>query len=187
MTQTTVAEPASLVGKHLYLTGYRGSGKTAIGRWLARRLARPWIDSDDSIEAAAQQSIRQIFAEHGEAAFRQLEEEAIAQIAGQQPAVISLGGGAILSERNRQCIARSGRCVWLQVDVETVMRRLAADQGTTARRPALTGLPPQQEIATLLAQREPLYAQVADYQLDTNGQSVEQLGRQVLQQLAAPR
>lgn len=185
MTQTTAAEPAPLAGKHLYLVGYRGSGKTSLGRWLARRLDRPWIDSDDSIEAAAQRSIRQIFAEQGEPVFRQLEEDAIAQIAAQQPAVVSLGGGAILSERNRQALAHSGRCVWLQIDVETVLRRLAADQGTTARRPALTGLPPREEIATLLAQREPLYAQVADYRIDTNGQSIEQIGRQVLQQLAA--
>ncbi len=186
MTPKTAAEPKVLAGKHLYLAGYRGSGKSSVGHVLAQRLGRIWIDCDNEIESHAGQSIREIFAERGEAAFRDLEEAALERISGLAPAVVSLGGGAVLRQRNRQRIAASGICVWLQVDAQTVMQRLANDQTTTARRPALTDLPQLQEIEKLLAERRPLYAQVANDCVDTSGQSLEGIVQRVLTQLDSP-
>lgn len=172
-----------LAGKHLYLAGYRGSGKSSVGRLLAKHLGRTWIDCDDQIEAAAGCSIRELFAEQGEAGFRALEQATLAEIAAQPPAVVSLGGGAVLRAENRQQIRQSGVCVWLRVDVDTVLQRIAADATTAERRPALTTLPQREEIAKLLADRGPLYEQVADLQLDTSGRTIAEIAERILQKL----
>jgi shikimate kinase len=187
MTINGTAEHELLSGKHLYLAGYRGSGKSSVGRLLAQKLGRTWIDCDDEIEATAACSIREIFAAGGEDAFRELEETVIAKIAQRTPAVVSLGGGAILRQTNRSLIAGSGVCIWLQVDAQTVLTRLAEDQTTAARRPALTGLPPLEEIEQLLADRRPLYDEVADLRIDTSRQSVDTIVEQILQYLGLPQ
>ena len=172
----------------MYLAGFRGSGKSSVGRLLAEQLGRTWIDGDDQIEAAAGCSIREIFAQQGETGFRDLEQQAIAALAALPAAVVSLGGGAILRGENREQIRRSGVCVWLRVDVDTVIDRLTADATTAERRPALTALPQREEIEKLLADRGPLYEQVADLQLDTSGRTVAEIAEQILQQLGqAPR
>lgn len=161
---------------HVYLIGYRGSGKTTIGKLLAGRLGRPSIDCDDWIEQAAGQTIRNIFATEGEAGFRDLEQAAIEQLAQQaddQPAVVALGGGAVLREANRAAICRSGYRIWLTAPPQTLASRIQADRTTAARRPALSALSDYDEIVHLLAQREPLYAAVAQKTLNTEGLSAE--------------
>lgn len=175
-----------LAGKHLYLAGYRGSGKSSVGRQLAKQLGRTWIDCDDQIEAAAGCSIREIFAAQGEAGFRDLEQATLAEIAALPPAVVSLGGGAVLRAENRQQIRHSGVCVWLRVDIDTVLQRIAADRTTAERRPALTALPQREEIEKLLADRGPLYEQVADLQLDTSDRTIAEITEQILQMLEDP-
>lgn len=176
---------AALHNKHLYLTGYRGSGKSSVGRRLAERLDRAWIDLDERIESRSGRSIREIFASGGEGEFRQLEEAALTAVAAGPPAVISLGGGAVLRPGNRQLIRRTGLCVWLQVDAETVLQRLAADASTAARRPSLTSLPQRQEIETLLQYRCPWYEQVADASVGTVGRDIDEITADVLTWLAA--
>jgi shikimate kinase len=166
--------------KHLYLTGYRGSGKTTVGRLLAERLGRVCIDLDDEIESHAGRSIREIFADEGEASFRDMETAALGRVAQTSPAVISLGGGAILRAENRERIAASGIAVWLRIDTDTVLRRLAADTTTAQRRPSLTGLPPREEVESLLNQREPLYRAVADHEVDTAGKSVAAIVEEIV-------
>lgn len=161
---------------HVYLIGYRGSGKTTIGKLLAVRLDRPSIDCDDLIEQAAGQTIREIFASEGEAGFRDREQAAIEQLAAEavaQPAVVALGGGAVLREANRAAICRSGRRVWLTAPPHVLASRIRGDQTTAARRPALSTLSDYDEIVNLLAQREPLYAAVAQKTLNTEGLTAE--------------
>lgn len=172
--------PAVLSGKHLYLTGYRGSGKSSVGRAVARRLQRPWIDLDDEIESQSGRSIQDIFATEGEEGFRTLEQAVLEAVSMRAPAVVSLGGGAVLRESNRQRIRNSGVSVWLQVDADTVLQRLHRDASTSRRRPPLTGLPPRQEIEMLLAKREPLYAEIAQYRIDTTGRGVRAITNRVL-------
>jgi len=162
----------TLDGQHLYLTGYRGSGKTTVGRLVANRLGRRCIDLDDEIETHAGRSIREIFADSGEATFRDLETAALLRVAADSAAVISLGGGAILRHENRDVIAKTGIAVWLKIDADTVIQRLSGDATTAERRPSLTGLPPREEVESLLNKREPLYREVAVYEVDTAGQSV---------------
>lgn len=161
---------------HVYLIGYRGSGKTTVGKLLAERLNRPSVDCDDLIEQAAGQTIREIFATEGEAGFRDREQAAIEQLAEQadlKPAVVALGGGAILRQANRATICRSGYRIWLTAAPATLAARIGADHTTAARRPALSALSGYDEIVDLLAQREPLYAAVAQKTLNTEGLTAE--------------
>jgi len=179
------AAAAALGNRHLYLTGYRGSGKTTVGRMLAESLGRNCIDLDDEIERTAAATIREIFAKVGEAGFRDLESAALQRCAAEKPAVISLGGGAILRPSNRDRIHQTGVCVWLQIDADTVLQRLAADASTADRRPSLTGLPPRAEVQSLLEQRRPLYHQTADFAIDVVGRSIADITREILVTIAS--
>lgn len=185
-TAPQAACPEALDGKHLYLTGYRGSGKSSVGRAVAKRLQRPWIDLDDEIESQSGRTIQAIFAADGEDGFRDLEQAVLEAVSKRPPAVISLGGGAVLRDANRQRIRASGISVWLQADADTVLQRLHRDASTSRRRPPLTGLPPRQEIQTLLAKREPLYAEVAQYRVDTTGRGVRAITNRVLRAIGVP-
>jgi len=179
------AAAAALGNRHLYLTGYRGSGKTTVGRMLAESLGRKCVDLDDEIESAAGATIREIFANDGEAGFRDLESAALQRCAAEKPAVISLGGGAILRSSNRDQINQTGICVWLQIDADTVLQRLAADASTADRRPSLTGLPPRGEVQSLLAQRRPLYHQASNFDVDVVDRSIEDVTAEILETLAS--
>jgi shikimate kinase len=171
-------------GRHLYLTGYRGSGKTTIGRLVASRLGRRCIDLDDEIETHAGRSIREVFADSGEATFRDLETAALVRVAADSAAVISLGGGAILRQKNRDVIAKTGIAVWLKIDADTVIQRLSGDATTAERRPSLTGLPPREEVESLLNKREPLYREVAVYEVDTAGQDIKTIADEIVAKVA---
>ena len=157
---------------HLYLIGYRGSGKTTVGRALADRLGWGFVDTDQQIEETAGRTIRDIFAESGETTFRDLETAAIEQVAGLAAAsVISLGGGAVLRERNRHILSHSGRCVWLRAPAELLYERISGDALTAQRRPSLSTLGGYAEVVELLARREPIYEQLADKQVMIAGLS----------------
>lgn len=191
--------PANSSPNHarLYLTGYRGTGKTTVGKILAGRLGGRCIDLDERIESTAGMSIRDIFEAGGEAAFRDWETRCLRALAGPEGCdeggetgvgpIIALGGGAILREGNRSLIAESGRCVWLVASPKTIAERLTADATTAARRPSLTGLSPTEEVAEVLQVREPLYRQAADFTVDTEARSPPQIAEEVLQWWSAER
>jgi shikimate kinase len=166
--------------QHLYLTGYRGTGKTSVGVILARALACPIIDLDLVITANAGKSIREIFEQGGESRFRDLESEALATVAAAAPAVISLGGGAVLRPGNRQIIRQTGVCYWLDADAETIASRIQADTQTASQRPALTNLSGLDEIRQLLAVRQEFYQEVANHRIDTAGKSIAEVADCIL-------
>ncbi len=166
--------------QHLYLTGYRGTGKTAVGVLLARQLDRPVIDLDQVIEGNAGKSIREIFDNGGETLFRQLETEALATVSESDPAVISLGGGAILKEQNREIIKRKGICVWLQAEPQTIAQRINADTAALDSRPPLTELDQMAEIRELLQRRHGFYVEAADHEIDTEAKSLQQVANEIL-------
>ncbi len=155
--------------RHIALTGYRGCGKTSVGRKLAKRLALPCLDTDLLIESAAGMAVADIFRLRGEAGFRELEAAALRDVLAGPPAVIATGGGIILREENRARLREDCLVIWLNAAVETVFARIHGDKG----RPPLTGLDPLDEIRTLMAAREPLYAGLADLALDTGRQPFE--------------
>lgn len=161
---------------NVYLIGFRGSGKTTVGKQLAVRLGLPAIDSDDLIEQAAGVTIREIFQSEGEAGFRDREQQIVEQLANSAqltPRVVSLGGGAILREANRQQLSASGVCVWLTASPEKLVERMRGDAATAARRPALSQLSDYDEVVAILAAREPLYAATAQKIVNTEDTTVE--------------
>jgi shikimate kinase len=147
--------------RRLTLVGYRGCGKTTVGRLAAAALGWPFIDLDQEISAASGKSIAAIFAGDGEAAFRERESEALATaLAGGRELVLSTGGGCVLREGNRDVLrARGGLVAYLETPVAVLQSRLRAD---ATARPSLTGRPPADEVAEVLALRAPLYRVLAD-------------------------
>jgi shikimate kinase len=155
------------------LIGYRGSGKTTVGRKLADRLWRNFIDLDDVIVRHAAKSIKDIFAQDGEDHFRDLETQALAEVIKREDHVFSLGGGAVIREQNRQLLKDSGvRVFYLRCDPEELLRRLQADDRSPDMRPNLTNLGGGlAEIRHVLAEREPIYRQVMHAELDVTRMS----------------
>ena len=166
--------------RHLFLTGFRGTGKSTVGVVLAERLGRPLIDLDQLIEERAGLSIREIFQQGGEPLFRDLESASLEEAVAGPASVISLGGGAILRESNRQRLAQSGVCFWLDADPETIFGRLSGDASTAERRPALTNLGELEEIRELLQRRRPLYEAAANYRIETAGKETQEVSEQIL-------
>ena len=160
---------------HLFLVGYRGSGKTTVGKHLGKRLALQVYDSDQLIEATSGLTIEQIFSTHGEEEFRRLESEAIESFRRKPAAVVSLGGGAIIKPMNRSLIKSLGLVVWLRAPASLLFDRISADPKSQTQRPRLTNEDPWTEVATLLETRAPWYQEVADYIIDVNDRTPEQI------------
>ncbi len=165
---------------HLYLTGYRGTGKTSTGKELASSLNVEFYDLDAVIQQGIQRSIAEVFATEGEAHFRDLETHYLRKLSRFQPSVISLGGGTVLREGNRQIVASTGRCVWLQASPHTILARLNSDAVSVSQRPALTNLPAEEEIVALLASRHDAYEASADYSVMTDNRSPQEIATVIL-------
>jgi shikimate kinase len=116
-------------------------------------------------------SIAAIFADEGEATFREAEAAVVAEVCRRRRTIIALGGGAVLSEANRTDIRSAGIVVWLRATVQTLAQRLAADEKTASRRPDLTTTGGLSEIETVLATREPIYRACATFEVDTEGKT----------------
>jgi len=150
------------------LIGYRGSGKSTLGHKLADRLWQKCVDTDDLVVAKAGKSIAQIFTDHGEPYFRDLETQVVKEAAAVQDQVIALGGGAPMREENRLAIKSAGhRVIYLKCEPEELYKRISADPDTASNRPALTQFfGSVEEISKVLAEREPIYRQMADAELE---------------------
>lgn len=173
--------PQSTDAPHLYLTGYRGCGKSTIAKELTRLLVLPLVDLDAFIEAEAGTTIAKIFQDETETGFRDREAKCLAQVATETQRIISLGGGAILSDPNRDIIARTGWCVWLDASPSVIAERLSADATTGDRRPSLTGTSVIEEIESVMQQREPLYRDASDLRIETDHRSVDEISAQIVE------
>ncbi|MGH7214362.1 MAG: shikimate kinase [Tepidisphaeraceae bacterium] len=159
----------------IVLIGYRGSGKTTIGRKLADRLWQPFLDTDELIVKKAGKSIKEIFEQDGQGRFRELEAEAVREVSLLQEHVVALGGGAILREDNRKALKDAGaKVIYLKCDPDVLHQRIHADPQTAEARPSLTALGGGiEEIRAVLAEREPLYRQTMTAELDVTNLSPE--------------
>lgn len=148
------------------LIGYRGCGKSSVAPRLAKRLGWDWADCDIEIEKRCGASVRDIFQHEGEAGFRTRESEVLEDLLSQPQLVLASGGGSILAKGNRQKMRAAGPVVWLQASIKTLARRLSGDGHANQNRPSLTGKPIHEEIADVLAVREPLYRETASLIVD---------------------
>lgn len=163
-------------GKVIFLTGFMGSGKSTVGRRLARRLNLPFTDTDSRIEKEQKKRITDIFAAEGEEAFRRMETQTLRSLGEENICqVVSTGGGLPMREENRRIMKEAGMVVFLRVRPETVYRRLRGD--TT--RPLLQKADPEAEIRRLLSERNPLYAASADLIVDVDGKKPEELAEEI--------
>ncbi len=163
-------------GIRVVLVGYRGTGKSSVGKLLARRLNRPFADSDAELEARAKRTVAEIFSEDGEQSFRDQEERVILDLlASGSGMVLATGGGAILRSRTREALRRHGVVVWLTAPASELAQRMLADRRGLAARPSLTPAGTIGEIEEVLQARTPLYAEVAHLTIDTVGKSAVQV------------
>lgn len=163
----------------IVLVGLPGSGKTTVGKQLARRLQLPFVDSDHEIEQRLGCSIREFFEREGEARFRDIEAEVIDALTRSGPMVLSTGGGAVLRPDNRQCLRSRGKVFYLRSTPEDVFRRVRHDRN----RPLLQVADPLQKLRELQAARDPLYREVAHYVIETGRPSVATLVNMIVMQL----
>jgi shikimate kinase len=164
-----------LKGVNVYLIGMMGTGKTTVGRLLAQELGYGFLDTDDVIVKAAGKSINEIFAEDGEAAFRQLESDVLGQICAYTKLTIATGGGIVIKQENWSYL-HHGLIVWLDAAVELLVQRLAEDN----TRPLLQDPDPQSKLRSLLEARTPLYSQADLHITISEGESPEQITTRIL-------
>jgi shikimate kinase len=151
--------------RNLYLVGLMGAGKTTVGRQLARRMGRRFVDSDHEIEARTGVRIPTIFEIEGEAGFRQREAQVIADLASETGLVVATGGGVVLNPENRTLLRQSGWVVYLCVPPAQLYERTRHDQN----RPLLQVEDPLARLQALYTQRDPLYREVADIIAKSSG------------------
>ena len=144
-----------LNGRTIVLVGLMGCGKSAIGRRLANRLGLNFIDADEEIEKAHKKSITEIFADHGEAYFRDGERKVIARLLTSGPQVLATGGGAFMNEETRANISRTGISIWLRAELPVLLRRVSKRD----TRPLLKTGDPETVMRNLMDARYPVYAQ----------------------------
>ena len=161
------------------LIGLPGSGKSTVGRQLARRLQLPFFDSDHAIEERLGCSIRDHFEREGEASFRDVEEAVIDELTALASGVLSTGGGSVLRPANRQHLRERGHVVYLRSSPDELFRRLRHD----VNRPLLQVADPLGRLRELYAQRDPLYRETAHFVVETGRPSVSTLVNMIVMQL----
>lgn len=162
----------------LFLIGARGTGKTTTARLVADRIAWNWCDADALLEERAGKTIRQIFAEEGEASFRDRESALLQEVAAFQDSVVATGGGVVLRAENRALLGR-GVVVWLSAPADVLWRRLQHDATTLERRPNL-GEGGLAEVAEVVRARTPLYEACADWRIETDGLTPEEVAERIV-------
>jgi shikimate kinase len=164
---------------NLILVGPMGAGKTTIGRRLAKLLNRQLIDVDKEIEQRTGASIPLIFEMEGEQGFREREKSLTAELCKRPNIVLATGGGLVMDPDNRRCLAHSGFVVYLRTSLDEQIRRIGQD----TNRPMLHTADRRIRLEQLLQIRDPLYRQVADFIIDTDGGNLKQISEEILKQL----
>jgi shikimate kinase len=163
----------------LFLTGPMGAGKSTIGRQLSKRLSKEFHDSDHEIEARTGVDIPLIFELEGEAGFRKREQAIIEELTRIPDIILATGGGAILDPENRRNLSTRGRVIYLHASVNQQLKRTRRDRN----RPLLQTADPRAKLEELMAIRDPLYREIADVIIETDGKRVRDVVRQIIQQL----
>lgn len=164
---------------NIILIGPMGAGKTTIGRQLAKRLNKEFVDSDQEIERRTGASISLIFDIEGEEGFRKREASILEELTQRTNIVLATGGGAVLSEANRRNLRRSGTVVYLHASVDTQVERTRNNKN----RPLIEGKDPRGELAALMEVREPLYRGEADLTIDAEDRPAASVAKDIIRRL----
>lgn len=156
-----------------------GAGKSSVGRWLERRTGLERLDTDEIVATKYGLSIPEIFSKHGENQFREAETQALRELSADRPTIIVTGGGTILRSENVELLKRLGAIVWLHAEEETLFERAGRRDG----RPLLQTENPREIFSELMKKRKPLYAEAADFRIDTTALSHEQVADAVLRKI----
>jgi shikimate kinase len=163
---------------NIVLTGFMGTGKSAVGRHLSDELHVPFIDVDSTIAKKAGKSIQQIFTTQGEEAFRELETTVLAEVASGDKTVIATGGGALLNAKNREILQKNGILVCLTAKMGTLLERLKDD----LTRPLLAGENLENKISRLMKERQAVY-DLCPLQVDTEGKTIAHVAKEIIEKV----
>lgn len=172
---------------NIVLIGFRGTGKSTVGKLLAKRLERDFIDTDDYIESTTGKTIKEIFEKEGEESFRKIEAETVAKLSKLDNKVIAAGGGVVLKDENVKNLRRNGFLILLEATPETIHDRISQDEKTSQQRPSLTNRESLDEIKHLLDKRQPLYEKATNYTINTSYASCEDIIEDIISILDNPK
>lgn len=167
---------------NIFLIGPMGAGKTTVGKRLADQRGMAFIDSDQEVEGRCGVDIAYIFEKEGEAGFRRREKQVIADLTAQSNVVLATGGGAVVDPESRLCLGSRGFVVYLHATVDQQMQRTAHCQN----RPLLQGPNRREVLAALLEQRDPMYREIADLVLESDGNNARALVKEIMRHLDQP-
>ena len=168
---------------NIVLIGYRCSGKTGVGKILARGLKRGFLDTDTLIEDDAGCPIETIVSNEGWDYFRDLEKRIAKEVARENNLVIATGGGIVMDRDNVNHLKRNGWIVWLKTDAQTVKERMEKEERSGIKRPSLTGNDPLEEIKQVLRVRTPIYQQTGNLMVDTSTSSIREVAASIMEAL----
>lgn len=164
---------------NIFLIGFMGAGKSTIARTLQRELGFPLVEMDERIVQEQGMSINDIFAQYGEAHFREIESQLVVDLGKQEPSIVSCGGGVVVRPENMQNMKKSGRIVLLKASPETIFERVK----NSTDRPILNGHMNVEYIAELMEKRRALYEEAADITIQTDGKTREQICEEIIGKL----
>jgi len=167
---------------NIVLIGYRCSGKTAVGKKLAKEMGKDFIDTDLLIEKSAGCSIEDMISRHGWDHFRGIEKRIIKEVSHNDHQVIATGGGVVMDDDNVKNLKRNGFVIWLKGDADVLKERMIEDQRSGNTRPSLTGDDPMDEIKKVLDIRNPFYRQAGDVIVDTSALSIQEVADRIIQE-----
>jgi shikimate kinase len=160
---------------NIVLIGYRGAGKSTVGRRLATLTEKEFVDTDDLLEERQGEAISEIVESLGWEHFRAMEKRVIEEVSRGDQLVVAAGGGVVLDSENVISLKKNGLVIWLKADRQVLYKRIGLDPRTKASRPTLTGKGALEELEEIMAYREPFYEQAADIQIDTADLGVEEV------------
>lgn len=161
---------------NIYLIGFMGAGKSAVSKTLHKMTGFDMVDTDQRIEKKEQMEISEIFKTKGEAYFRKVERECVAELTNEKNKIVACGGGVATIEENQKEIKKGGLVIYLSASPETILERVKRNN----KRPLLEGKKTIKDIQNFLAQRVPAYEKVADYILSVDGKTLEEIAGEIL-------